>query len=153
MKIGAKVDYGIQALVEIAVQSEKSKLISAEKISSRHDIPPKFLEGILATLTKAGIISSHRGPDGGYEMSVDPREVSIADVFRILDGPLAAVKGEAPENAKYQGVNKNLTDVWIATRVGLRDILENISIQEVISGKFSPEIKKVLAEKGAWARR
>lgn len=153
MKISARVDYGLQAILEIVANSEKSKLVTAEEIATRHEIPLKFLEGILATLKRAEIIGSKRGPDGGYEMTSDPKKISVADIFRIIDGPLAAVKGKAPESARYKGANKNLTEVWIVTRVGLREILENISIYDVYTGKYSPRIKKLLDEKDAWARR
>ena len=153
MKISARVDYGLQAILEIVANSEKSKLVTAEEIATRHELPLKFLEGSLATLKRAEIIGSKRGPDGGYEMSSDPKKISVADIFRIIDGPLAAVKGKAPESARYKGANKNLTEVWIVTRVGLREILENISIYDVYTGKYSPRIKKLLDEKDAWARR
>ena len=153
VKISARVDYGVQAVIEIAVASAKGLRISADEISRRHDIPGKFLEGILTDLRKSNLILSHRGAGGGYELAHDSDSITIADLVRALDGPLAAVKGSAPESVKYKGATSHLTDVWIATRVALRDVLENISISDVISGDYSAGITKMLKEKDAWKRR
>ncbi len=153
VKISARVDYGVQAVIEIAVASAKGFRISAEEISKRHDIPAKFLEGILTDLRKSNLILSQRGAGGGFELALDPKSITIADLVRALDGPLAAVKGSAPESVKYKGHTAHLTDVWIATRVALRDVLENISISDVISGDYNADIMKMLKEKDAWKRR
>lgn len=153
MKISAKVDYALQAVIEIAVSTEKELLISAEEISTKHQIPEKFLEGILTLLRKSGIVNSYRGPSGGYELAKSPETITVADLFRIIDGPLAAVRGLAPEEVGYAGSVKYISDVWIATRVGLRHVLENISIADIINGEFDPPIQKLLNEKDAWKRR
>ena len=97
VKISAKVDYAVQAVVEIAVATKRDTLISAEEISNRRDIPEKFLEGILTSLRKAGIVNSFRGPSGGFELAKKAEDVAVADIIRIIDGPLAAVRGFAPE--------------------------------------------------------
>lgn len=153
MKISAKVDYALQAVIEIAVSTERELLISAEEISTKHQIPEKFLEGILTLLRKSGIVNSYRGPSGGYELAKSPETITVADLFRIIDGPLAAVRGLAPEEVEYVGSVKYISDVWIATRVGLRHVLENISIADIMHGEFDPPIQKLLNEKEAWKRR
>lgn len=153
MKISARVDYGVQAMIEIALATQRDSRISTDEISRRHDIPGKFLEGILTDLRKSRLILSHRGASGGYQLAMSPDSITIADLVRALDGPLAAVKGKAPELVKYKGSISHLTDVWIATRVGLRDVLENITLSDVISGNFRDDIAKMLKEKDAWKRR
>jgi Rrf2 family protein len=153
MKISAKVDYALQAVVEIAVATKKDSLISAEEISSRRDIPEKFLEGILTMLRKSGVINSYRGPSGGFELAKKPQEIAVADIIRIIDGPLAAVRGYAPEEIDYAGPVKHVADVWIATRASLRNVLENISIADVLSGDFDVSVSKLLNEKDARKRR
>jgi Rrf2 family protein len=153
VKISAKVDYALQAVIEIAIATKKDSLISAEEISSRRDIPEKFLEGILTLLRKSGIISSYRGPSGGFELAKKPQDIVVADIIRIIDGPLAAVRGFAPEEIDYAGPVKHVADVWIATRASLRNVLENISIADIISGDFDVSISKLLNEKDARKRR
>jgi Rrf2 family protein len=153
VKISAKVDYALQAVVEIAVATKRDSLISAEEISSRRDIPEKFLEGILTLLRKSGIINSYRGPSGGFELAKKPQDIAVADIIRIIDGPLAAVRGFAPEEIDYAGPVKHVADVWIATRASLRNVLENISIADIISGDFDSSVSKLLNEKDARKRR
>jgi Rrf2 family protein len=153
VKISAKVDYALQAVIEIAVATEKDSLISAEEISNRRDIPEKFLEGILTLLRKAGVVNSYRGPSGGFELAKKPKEIAVADIIRIIDGPLAAVRGFAPEEIEYSGPVKHVSDVWIATRSALRTVLENISIADIIDGDFEPTVAKMISEKDARKRR
>ncbi len=153
MKISAKVDYALQAVVEIAVATKKDSLISTEEISSRRNIPEKFLEGILTLLRKSGVINSYRGPSGGYELAKRPQDIAVADIIRIIDGPLAAVRGFAPEEIDYAGPVKHVADVWIATRASLRNVLENISIADILSGEFEVSVSKLLNEKDARKRR
>jgi Rrf2 family protein len=153
VKISAKVDYALQAVVEIAVATKKDSLISTEEISSRRNIPEKFLEGILTLLRKSGVINSYRGPSGGYELAKRPQDIAVADIIRIIDGPLAAVRGFAPEEIDYAGPVKHVADVWIATRASLRNVLENISIADILSGEFDISVSKLLNEKDARKRR
>jgi Rrf2 family protein len=153
VKISAKVDYALQAVVEIAIATKKDSLISSEEISSRRDIPEKFLEGILTLLRKSGVINSYRGPSGGFELAKKPQDIAVADIIRIIDGPLAAVRGFAPEEIDYAGPVKHVADVWIATRASLRNVLENISIADIISGDFDSSVSKLLNEKDARKRR
>ena len=153
MKISAKVDYALQAVVEIAVATKKDTLISAEEIALKRDIPEKFLEGILTLLRKAGVVNSYRGPSGGFELAKKPEDVAVADIIRIIDGPLAAVRGFAPEEIDYAGPVKHVADVWIATRAALRNVLENISIADILSGDFDVSVSKLLSEKDARKRR
>lgn len=153
MKVSAKVDYALQAVIEIAVATKKDSLISAEEISSRRDIPEKFLEGILTLLRKSGVINSYRGPSGGFELAKKPQDIAVADIIRIVDGPLAAVRGFAPEEIDYAGPVKHVADVWIATRVALRNVLEHISIADILDGEFEPTIARMLSEKDARKRR
>lgn len=153
MNISAKVDYALQALVEIAAATKSEVLISAEEISLKRQIPAKFLEGILTTLRKAGVVNSYRGPAGGFELARSAEDISVADVIRIMDGPLAAVRGYAPEEIEYSGSAKHLPEVWIATRVALRNVLERVSIADVLAGDFDPVVKKMASEKDARKRR
>lgn len=153
VKVSAKVDYAIQALVEIALATSRDSLVSADEIATKHSIPNKFLEGILTNLRKSGIVNSYRGPSGGYELAKAPETIKVADIIRIMDGPLAAVRGLAPEEIDYKSSVKHVSDVWIATRVALRQVLERTSIAQILNGDFDSHVKKLLGEKDAGKRR
>jgi len=153
--VSAKADYGMRALLELTVahQEGPGRLVKGEAIATAQDIPLKFLEGILRQLRQAGIVASQRGAEGGYRLDRDPKDVSIADVVRALDGPLAAVRGQRPEDLHYAGASEHLREVWIAVRASMRHVLETITLADVASGAFPESIQSLLEEPGAWQRR
>lgn len=155
MHISAKSDYGMRAMLELArieIENPGSRL-TAEALSHSQSIPVKFLEGILRDLRLAGYISTVRGPVGGYRLAKSPKEISVADVIRALDGPLADVRGEKPEDMGYSGSAEHLKEVWIGVRAALRSVLETTYLADLVAGKLSPELKKQLANPEAWTRR
>jgi Rrf2 family protein len=113
----------------------------------------KFLEGILRQLRQAGIVASQRGAEGGYRLDRGPSSITIADVVRALDGPLAAVRGQRPEDLDYSGASEHLRDVWVAVRAAMRHVLEGVTLADVASGSLPPDVTQLLAEPGAWQRR
>ena len=118
MRVSAKADYAARAAVELATAGDGP--IKADRIAEAQGIPGKFLETILLELKHAGIVRSQRGPDGGYTLARPADEISLADVIRAVDGPLANVRGDRPENVEYAGSAVRLTDVWVAVRAALR---------------------------------
>jgi Rrf2 family protein len=155
MQISARVDYALRALTELAVmwQEDPARLAKGDTLASRQDIPARFLEGILGQLRKAGIVFSQRGADGGYRLARPPAEISVADIIRVLDGPLGAVRSEAPEDAQYRGPATHLRVVWVATRAALRSVLESTSLADVVAGRTTPDMDALLESPGAWDRR
>jgi Rrf2 family protein len=153
VKISARVDYGLQAILEIAAAENHAGRIKADEISNQHDIPMKFLESILADLKKANLIEGHRGNSGGYNLAKSADEIAIADVVRAIDGPLASVRGMAPEKATYKGEIAGLTKVWIATRVALREVLEEMTLADILNDELPSPIARKISSKEAWRRR
>ena len=149
MKISAKADYAIRAATELASVTD-GRLTKAERIASAQAIPIKFLEAILLELKHAGVVKSIRGADGGYSLARPASDVSVADVIRAVDGPLANVRGERPEQVSYSGSAEHLTRVWVAVRAALREVLENITLADVASGKMSPLINELTDNPDAW---
>lgn len=143
----------MQALLEISVSSELGQPVAAHEIAKAQNISVKFLESILNKLKRGSFIKSVRGPNGGYMLEKKPSDISVADVIRCVEGPLAAVGDKAPESAKYKGVAKHLTGAWIATRVSLRDVLEELTLEHLINGKYPKEISALINRKDAWKRR
>jgi Rrf2 family protein len=146
--ISAKVDYAVRALVALAA-SDGSPIAGATLASEQH-LPEKFLEGILAELRRSGLVASQRGSEGGYRLARPASEVTVADVMRAIDGPLAEVRGERPEHTAYEGVTAHLQDVWIAVRASLRAVLERTTLAEIASGKLPAHVRRLAADPDAW---
>lgn len=147
MHIPAKVDYGIRALLALADAGTPQ---TAEYLASEQGLPPRFLGAILADLRRAGIVASQRGAEGGYRLSRGASEISMADVIRALDGPLAEVRGYRPEATTYDGAAEHLQLVWVAVRSSLRSVLEKVTLSDVISGNLPAHVKKMTADPDAW---
>jgi Rrf2 family protein len=149
--ISAKADYATRALLTLAAADGGP--VKGETLANEQGLPLKFLENTLIVLRHAGLIESQRGPDGGYRLGRPAAEITIADIIRPLDGPLADVRGEKPEEAVYGGAATHLRDVWVAVRAALRDVLENVTLADVVSGDLPPVVRDLLDRPGAWERR
>lgn len=155
MHVSARVDYGTRAMVELAAAwvEEPARLTKGEELARAQEIPAKFLEGILRQLRQAGLVASQRGAEGGYRLDKDPTQITIADIVRALDGPLAAVRDLRPEDVHYAGGADHLREVWVALRSAMRDVLEHTSIADVRTGEFPDRVRQYLDEPDAWRRR
>ncbi|AXO35673.1 transcriptional regulator of sulfate adenylyltransferase Rrf2 family [Micromonospora sp. B006] len=125
--------------------------MTAEQIARSQEIPPKFLESILLQLRRGGIVHAQRGPEGGYWLARPAGEISLAEVIRVIDGPLAHVRGQRPEQLGYQGAARALQDVWIALRASEREILELVTIADVASGALPGRVNELAADPRAWS--
>jgi Rrf2 family protein len=151
VRVSARADYAVRALTELAARSGEP--VTAESISKAQSVPLKFLLGILGELRRAGLVRSQRGPSGGYLLDRDPNTISVADVMRAVDGPLASVQDAKPEDVSYPGPAARLRDVWIAVRASLRLVLEEVTIGDLLSGKLPPKIEELTRAEDAWERR
>jgi Rrf2 family protein len=149
VRVSAKADYAIRAAVELAAAGEGP--VKGERIAHAQGIPPNFLENILADLRNAGIVGSRRGAEGGYWLARPADEVSLADVFRAVDGPLANVRGVRSDELAYEGSAKALEQVWIAVRASLRGVLEQVSLADVARGELPGHVRQLAADPDAWA--
>jgi len=147
MHIPAKVDYGLRALLTLAASGAPQ---TAEYLAGEQALPPRFLGAILADLRRAGIVASQRGAEGGYRLARDAKEITMADVIRALDGPLAEVRGYRPELTNYDGAAENLQQVWVAVRASLRSVLEKVTLADVIGGNLPAHVKKLTADPESW---
>ena len=152
MRISAKADYAVRAVVELAA-ADDDKPVKAERIATAQDIPLNFLENILGELRHAGVVRSHRGAEGGFRLAKPPSEVTVADVIRAVEGPLASVRGGPPEDTKYGGAASTLPTVWIAVRVNLRRVMEEVTIADIASSQLPPAIEELTEDPGAWVTR
>jgi len=148
MRLSAKADYAIRAAVELAAAGEGP--IKGERIASAQDIPPKFLENILLDLKQGGLIASRRGAEGGYWLARPADEVSLADVIRAVEGPLANVRGARPEDLEYRGAAESLKQVFIAMRANLRAVLEEVTLADVAAGELPASVLALTDDPDAW---
>ena len=151
MRTTAKADYAVRAAVELAVSDGSP--IAAERIGDAQQIPVNFLENILLDLRRAGIVESRRGAAGGYLLAKPPREITVADVVRAVEGPLASVRGFSPDQLDYEGSAVALRDVWVALRSAVRSVLEHVTIADVATGKLPAHVTRLTREPDAWVRR
>jgi Rrf2 family protein len=149
MRVSAKSDYALRALIEISTH-EGADPISAEELGRLQDIPHGFLQSILADLRRAGIVLSIRGQSGGWRMARSSSEVTIADIIRAVDGPLVSVYGLRPESVSYRGSAMVLQLVWIAARANLREVFEQVTIEMLAAGQLPPEVAKLTKDDDAW---
>ena len=150
MRTTAKADYAVRAAVGLAAAGELS---TAEHIAQAQEIPLNFLENILRDLRRAGIVESRRGQAGGYALARPAAEISVADVIRAVEGPLANVRGEAPEALEYPGPAEKLRDVWIALRANVRAVLEQVSLADLARGELPAHVDELTRDADAWVRR
>ena len=151
MRITAKVDYAVRAAAELAAAPPGP--VKGDVIAARQGIPAKFLENILADLRRSGLVSSQRGAEGGYWLAADADAVSVADIIRAVEGPLADVHGTPPELVDYRGPAAGLQRVWVATRAALRTVLEEVTLADIAGGCLPEQIDELLREPDAWLRR
>lgn len=149
MRVSAKADYALRALIEIAVRPDDSA-VSAEELGKAQEIPHGFLQAILADLRRAGVVVSQRGQHGGWRLLRKPEEISVADVIRAVDGPLVSVYGLRPEGVSYNESAQVLQHVWIAARSSLREVFEVVTIRHLADRALPPEVALRTQDQDAW---
>jgi Rrf2 family protein len=140
VRISAKADYAVRAAVELAAASHDEPL-KAEAIAEAQQIPPRFLENILVELRHSGIVQSRRGAEGGYRLSRPADDITIAEVIRAVDGPLATVRGDPADELDYEGPAGPLQEVWLALRANIRQVLESVTLAAVVEGDLPPQVQ------------
>jgi Rrf2 family protein len=149
MRVSAKSDYALRALIEVSVRGDEGP-VSAEEIGRAQDIPHGFLQAILADLRRAGIVVSQRGQSGGWRLARDAADVTVADVIRAVDDPLVSVYGLRPEAVSYSGSAEVLQLVWIAARSSLRDVFERVTIADLATQRLPRDVTARTTKDDAW---
>jgi Rrf2 family protein len=152
MRITAKADYAVRATLELAAAPE-GEPVKGEQLADSQGIPLQFLEHILLDLKHARLVRAKRGARGGYWLARPADEVTVADVIRAVEGPLANVHEWAPEDTEYPGPAERLRDIWIAVRANLRAVLEQVTLADVCEGSLPEEIEELVSDPDAWVKR
>jgi Rrf2 family protein len=148
MRVTARSDYAVRAAVELAAAGGAARKVS--ELAAAQDIPPRFLENILLMLRRAGLVQSRRGTDGGFRLARPPHEITLANVLRAVEGPIANVQGVPPDQVVYTGSAAALRDVWVAVRASLRAVLEQVTLADIVAGSLPPEVTDLIADPEAW---
>ena len=151
MRISARADYAVRAAVELAAAAEGPT--KGDTIARSQGIPLKFLENILGDLRHSGIVRSQRGAEGGYWLARPADQITVADVIRAVDGPLAAVRGERPEAVSYAGPALALQRVWIALRSNLRGVVEHVTLADLAAGELPTDVDRLAEDPESWTTR
>lgn len=151
MQISAKTDYAVRALLLLA--SRSPDLVKVDVLTVQQGLPRKFVEAILSELRRAGLVRSQRGADGGYALARPAAEITIGAVIRVVDGPLAEVRGLRPHETTYTGVAQHLPDVWVAMRASLRTVLDETTLEAVLTGNLPEHVQKMAQDPEAWLSR
>jgi Rrf2 family protein len=149
--ISARADYAVCAAIRLALAEDGP--VTGGSVAAAEDIPAKFLEEVLRSLRNAGLVNSQRGTDGGYWLARSAEKITVADIVRAADGPLASVRGERPERTSYAGPAAPLRDVWIAVRVSLREVLEAVTLADLAAGTLPEAVRSRITDPDAWATR
>lgn len=144
MRIPASVDYAIRALAELAAAGGGP--VTVDQLATAQSIPPKFLHTIMTDLKRARLVSSQRGPVGGFTLARPADRISLADIFRAIDGPLATVRDQSISEMEYGGAATELPTVWMAVRAGLRRVLETVTIADLATGELPPSVAQLADE-------
>jgi Rrf2 family protein len=152
VRISAKADYAVRAAIELAVAGTEHPT-KGDSVAQAQGIPLKFLENILADMRHAGLVTSRRGAEGGYWLARPAEEITVADIIRAVEGPLASVRGGRPEDVDYAGTAEPLQRVWIGVRASLRRVVENVTLADLASGKLPKDVEALVKDPEAWVTR
>ena len=151
VRVTAKVDYAVRAAMVLARASEDDGgPVKGERIGTEQGIPVKYLENILSELRQGGLVRSQRGADGGYWLAKAPDAITIADIIRAVEGPLATVRGERAEQLDYGDGTGALQDMWVAVRASLRSVLEQVTLADVTDKKLPAHVQALVDDPASW---
>lgn len=148
MRLTNRTDYALRAALELAAASDRP--LTTADLGTGQTIPASYLGAVLAELRRGGIVKARRGPEGGWTLARPPKEISLADVIRAVDGTLANVAGTRPEKLIYKGAARGLRQALVAVRAAEREVLEGISLADAVSERFSARVKRLLEDPSAW---
>jgi len=152
VRVTAKVDYAVRAVVALA-RAEPAVPVKRDTLAADQDIPPAFLDDILRSLRNGQLLASQRGADGGWRLARGAAEISVADIIRAVEGPMAAVRGIPPHELVYERTDAPLPQLWVAVRAALRHVLEETTVADLAAGRLPPHVEALAEDPDAWLMR
>jgi Rrf2 family protein len=154
VRVSAKADYAVRAMVELAASgSTEGQPAKGEVVAVAQSIPMRFLENILGELRVHGLVQSRRGSEGGYWLARAADDITLAEVIRAVEGPLATVRGEGADELDYKGASKPLEEVWLALRANIRQVLESVTLADIVAGALPEPIGRLAQHPDASLQR
>jgi Rrf2 family protein len=154
VRITHKADYAVRAMTALAAEQQRGGTpVKREVLADREAIPPAFLDDILRSLRNGGLTASQRGAEGGWRLARPASEITVAEVIRAVEGPLAAVRGIRPHELPDDGVDETFVRLWVATRVALRSVLDRVTVADLARGRLPRSVEKLLQDPDAWSAR
>jgi Rrf2 family protein len=150
MRVSAKAEYAVRACVELAARAGEPP-VSVDALAAAQGLPASFLERIVADLRRGSVVVSTRGAGGGYRLARPAAEITLADVLRVVEGPLVFVRGTRPPDLAYDGAAEPLLTVWVALRASVRSVLEAVTLEDLARGDLPPAVRSLAADPGAWS--
>lgn len=152
VRISHRVDYGVRLMTTIAevAVSEPGRPVPRHELAERQQLPAGFLVDILAQLRNANLVRSHRGGVGGWTLARPAASITVADVIRALEGPLASVRGVRPHELADEGGQEPFVSMWVAVRAALRSVLEAVTIADLAAGKLPRAVRRLVDDPDSW---
>ena len=151
MQVPARVDYAVRAMLELAAAHPER--IRRDELAARQGLPTRYLEAIMRDLAQHRLVVGRRGVTGGYELTRAPGEITVGDVARAVDGPLALVVQQRPEAMSYHGSSRHLAQRWVALRAAMRSVMDHVTLADLVAGELAPEVRTLLDDEAAWRAR
>lgn len=151
MQISARVDYAVRAMLEIA--AARPERLNRDDIASRQHLPTRYLEPILRDLTRSRLLESHRGVFGGYVLAREPDGITVADIARAVDGPLALVAQRRPEHIAHTGPAHHVGHLWVGLRAAIRSVMDHVTLADLLAGELPADLRTLVEEPEAWEPR
>lgn len=151
MQISARVDYAVRAMLEIA--AARPERVNRDDIACRQDLPTRYLEPILRDLSRSRLLVSQRGASGGYVLARTPDRITVADVARAVDGPLALVAQQRPEEIAHTGPAHHVGDLWVGLRAAIRSVMDHVTLADLLAGELPEGLQALIDEPDAWQPR
>lgn len=148
MQVTARSDYAVRAMLHLTAAWPGP--VSAQSVAAAHGMPAKFLETVMATLRRHALVHGHRGNSGGFSLARDPQLITVGEILRAIDGPLVGVHGQRPNDLVYDGCAEHLTEVWVAARAALREVLDHVTLQQIHTGALPIGVTALARQPGAW---
>lgn len=151
MQVTARGDYAVRTLLELGARVDER--LTRDELAVAQGIPRRYLEQVMTQLRHAGLVTAHRGASGGYTLARAPGDITVAEVLRSVDGPLALVQGERPENVQYEGASEHLAELWIGLRAAVRAVLEEVTVADLLAGDLPAAVRELVDDPDAWSPR
>jgi len=148
VQVTARIDYAVRALLELA--SSEAGRVTRDELADAQEIPRRYLESILLQLRREGLVVGQRGATGGYRLGRPADQITVADVSRAVDGPLALVQGQRPEHIEYDGTSRHLGELWVGLRAAVRSVMENVTLADLLAGSLPPDVRELVDDPDAW---